>query len=179
MEGEEGGVCAQHAEDPVEAGDVGAEACGAGPVYVFDDAVGGAVLRMGFPEPARQDSVFSDSVQHAVRADDGGVHRARKDQHPGEHDERVERQPERGWPGEKGRLYTDPQSICAYPDGNVHQSYIALFECEAVGGELCESDETGHFHWMSREEMDRYALLPDSVLCCTDAWAAQESAFIR
>lgn len=76
-------------------------------------------------------------------------------------------------------LYTDPQSICAYPDGNVHQSYIALFECEVVGGELRESEETGRFHWMSREEMDRFLLLPDNVLCCVDAWAGHEAAFIR
>jgi ADP-ribose pyrophosphatase YjhB (NUDIX family) len=76
-------------------------------------------------------------------------------------------------------LYTDPQSICAYPDGNVHQSYIALFECCIVGGELRASAESGHFHWMSREEMDGFTLLPDTVLCCQDAWAEQVAAFIR
>jgi 8-oxo-dGTP pyrophosphatase MutT (NUDIX family) len=76
-------------------------------------------------------------------------------------------------------LYTDPQSICAYPDGNVHQSFIALFECRVVGGTLRESEETTRFHWMSREELDTFMLLPDNVLCCTDAWAHQQAAFIR
>ena len=76
-------------------------------------------------------------------------------------------------------LYTNPRSICAYPDGNVHQSYIALFECEVVSGELRESEETGQFHWMSREEMDKYLLLPDNVRCCRDAWERRVAAFIR
>jgi ADP-ribose pyrophosphatase YjhB (NUDIX family) len=76
-------------------------------------------------------------------------------------------------------LYTDPASICSYPDGNVHQSYIALFECEVTGGALTESDETAHFHWLGREELDEFKLLPDNVLCCKDAWAGQERAYIR
>jgi len=76
-------------------------------------------------------------------------------------------------------LYTNPNSICAYPDGNVHQSYIALFECEVVGGELAECEETGQFHWMGQDEFENYLLMPDNVLCCRDAWADQEAAFIR
>jgi 8-oxo-dGTP pyrophosphatase MutT (NUDIX family) len=78
-------------------------------------------------------------------------------------------------------LYTNAGSICAYPDGNVHQSYIALFECEIVGGELRETDETGGWHWMSMEEFEqkRFLLLPDNVLCCRDAWEGRETAYIR
>lgn len=76
-------------------------------------------------------------------------------------------------------LYTDPQSICAYPDGNVHQSYFALMECAVTGGELRGSAESHRFHWLARDEMDRFALIPDSVLACTDAWSDQERAFIR
>jgi 8-oxo-dGTP pyrophosphatase MutT (NUDIX family) len=76
-------------------------------------------------------------------------------------------------------LYTDPQSICAYPDGNVHQSYIALFECEQVGGELRTSEESERFRWIGREELDTLHVLPDTALCCVDAWANQTAAFIR
>jgi len=76
-------------------------------------------------------------------------------------------------------LYSNPRSICAYPDGNVHQSYVALFECEVVGGSLRESAETSRFHWMARGELDDFVLLPDSRICCLDAWARQEAAFIR
>ena len=76
-------------------------------------------------------------------------------------------------------LYTNPRSICAYPDGNVHQSYIALFECREIGGELRGSEEGGQFHWLAESEMDDYLLLPDNVLCVKDAWANQIEAFIR
>ena len=76
-------------------------------------------------------------------------------------------------------LYTNARSICSYPDGNVHQSYIALFECVVISGELRESDETEHFHWMSKDELPDYLLLPDNVLCCKDAWTKQEAAVIR
>lgn len=76
-------------------------------------------------------------------------------------------------------LYSNPRSICSYPDGNVHQSYIALFECEVVEGALRESDETSRFHWMTRSEVDDFALLPDSRICCLDAWTRQEAAFVR
>lgn len=76
-------------------------------------------------------------------------------------------------------LYTNPQSICSYPDGNVYQCYTALFECEVVGGALTGSDEGEHFHWLAPEELDDYHLLPSNVLGCRDAWADQEAAFIR
>jgi 8-oxo-dGTP pyrophosphatase MutT (NUDIX family) len=78
-------------------------------------------------------------------------------------------------------LYTHAGSICAYPDGNVHQSYIALFECEVTCGKLAHTDETGGWRWLSREEFDQgdFLLLPDNVLCCEDAWAGKDSAFIR
>ena len=57
-----------------------------------DEAVGGAEFAMRMAEPIREDAVLGDAVQHAVRAEDGGVDR------PGEHDgadhddERVEQQ---------------------------------------------------------------------------------------
>jgi 8-oxo-dGTP pyrophosphatase MutT (NUDIX family) len=78
-------------------------------------------------------------------------------------------------------LYTHAGSICAYPDGNVHQSYIALFECDITGGTLVHTDEIGGWHWLSREEFEigSFLLLPDNVLCCIDAWEGREAAFIR
>jgi 8-oxo-dGTP pyrophosphatase MutT (NUDIX family) len=76
-------------------------------------------------------------------------------------------------------LYTNPCSICAYPDGNVHQSYIALFEGAIIGGKLHISEETTRFHWLDKNELNDYFLLPDNVLCCKDAWRHQAAAYIR
>jgi ADP-ribose pyrophosphatase YjhB (NUDIX family) len=76
-------------------------------------------------------------------------------------------------------IYTNPRSICAYPDGNVHQSFIALFECRVLGGDLRESAETEQFRWVSEEDISNYLLLPDNLINCRDAWAHREAAFIR
>jgi 8-oxo-dGTP pyrophosphatase MutT (NUDIX family) len=78
-------------------------------------------------------------------------------------------------------LYTNAGSICAYPDGNIHQSYIALFECSVIGSELRKTEETHAWHWLCRDELEAriFNLLPDNVLCCRDAWSRQEAAFIR
>ena len=76
-------------------------------------------------------------------------------------------------------LYTNPSSICAYPDNNVHQSYIALFECTVLSGVLTESDEGSRFHWMAENEIDKFLLLPDNILCVKDAWAGAIEAVIR
>ena len=42
-----------------------------------DDAVGGAELALRLAEPRQQNAVFGHAVQHAVGADDGGVHALR------------------------------------------------------------------------------------------------------
>ncbi|MEP6755137.1 MAG: NUDIX domain-containing protein [Chthonomonadales bacterium] len=76
-------------------------------------------------------------------------------------------------------LYTHAGSICAYPDGNVHQSFIALYECKVLCGGLRESAEGGKFHWLAEAELDNYMLLPDNVLCVRDAWAGGDQVFLR
>jgi len=74
---------------------------------------------------------------------------------------------------------TDPRRVVHYPDGNVHQSFVLCFEAEITGGELTSSFESEAFHWIGPEDLDRYALIPDSRLNLLDAWANQPSAFIR
>lgn len=76
-------------------------------------------------------------------------------------------------------LYTDPAVICAYPDGNVHQSCTALFLCEATGGALRGCEESVGFHWLGAAEIDTYHLIPENRLGCLDAWADREAAVLR
>lgn len=74
---------------------------------------------------------------------------------------------------------TDPRRVVHYPDGNVHQSFVLCFEAEIIGGELTASFESEAFRWIGQEDIDRYALIPDSRLNILDAWANRPDAFIR
>ena len=74
---------------------------------------------------------------------------------------------------------TNPRCIIAYPDGNVHQSFVLCFEAEVVGGNLKAGVESEGFRWCGHEEIDSLNLIPDSRLNALDAWVAQEAAFIR
>jgi 8-oxo-dGTP pyrophosphatase MutT (NUDIX family) len=74
---------------------------------------------------------------------------------------------------------TNPRCIIAYPDGNVHQSFVLCFEVEVNGGQLKAGAESETFRWCGPEEIASLNLMPDSRLNALDAWANQEAAFIR
>src|SRR5271166_1182535 len=58
----------------------------------IDDAIGGAVALVRTTEPIGEHAVFRDAIEHAIRADDGGVDRARENQESDNHDEGAEGQ---------------------------------------------------------------------------------------
>lgn len=74
---------------------------------------------------------------------------------------------------------TSPLSVCAYPDGNVHQSFVLCFEVRLLSGSLQESSESAGFRWLSSEEIDSIPLIPDSRLNALDAWAHSADVFLR
>ncbi len=74
---------------------------------------------------------------------------------------------------------TSPLSVCSYPDGNVHQSFVLCFEVRQVGGHLQESSESAGFRWLSPGEIDSIRLIPDSRLNALDAWANSSQVFLR
>ena len=55
-----------------------------------DDAVAGAETFVGLAEPVGQYTVFGNAVEHAVRADDGGVDRSGENQEADHHDKSAE-----------------------------------------------------------------------------------------
>lgn len=76
-------------------------------------------------------------------------------------------------------INTNPHSIVAYPDGNVHRSFVICFEAEVIGGELKPGSEAERFQWCEPNEIEALNLIPDSYLNARDAWAHREAAFIR
>ncbi|HRQ24181.1 MAG TPA: NUDIX domain-containing protein [Anaerolineales bacterium] len=51
-------------------------------------------------------------------------------------------------------VYSNPDQLVIYPDGNKVFMVVLCFEAEVVGGELGLSDETTAFGWFSPVEMD-------------------------
>ena len=57
-----------------------------------DDAIAGAESRMRLPEPRAENAVLGDAIEHAIRADDGGIDRSSQDECAHHHNENVKDQ---------------------------------------------------------------------------------------
>src|SRR5262245_44432390 len=53
----------------------------------IDDSIRRPIPAVGLLKPRMQHSVFSNTIHHAIRADDGCIHRSRKNQYANNHDE--------------------------------------------------------------------------------------------
>lgn len=76
-------------------------------------------------------------------------------------------------------INTDPQSIVAYPDGNVHRSFVLCFLVEYVEGELRLGAEASDFCWCTPSDLEVLLIIPDSRQNALDAWANRLMTFIR
>ncbi|HLZ24311.1 MAG TPA: NUDIX domain-containing protein [Ktedonobacterales bacterium] len=81
-----------------------------------------------------------------------------------------------------GRLvgvYTNPDRLITYPDGNRWQVISHCFEAEVIGGEPRLSDETTAFGYFSLEEIAGMDLLEPHRERIADAFTEQVAAFVR
>ena len=81
-----------------------------------------------------------------------------------------------------GRLvgvYSTPHYIIEYVDGNRKQYLTLIFAAEAIGGELCITDETIAVGYFSQEQMKSMELMEPSYQRITDSLVGQEAAFVR
>ena len=79
-----------------------------------------------------------------------------------------------------GRLigvYTSPHRVTEYVDGNRVQLVGLSFEAEAIGGELCISDETTETGYFSFEEIEAMDVMDIELIY--DAVTGLEPAFVR
>lgn len=76
-------------------------------------------------------------------------------------------------------VYTSPNRIVTYPDGNRWQLVALNFEAKVVEGELQLSDETTDFGYFSRDAMEQLDLMEHHQERIKDAFAAQSEAFFR
>ncbi|MBN1136544.1 MAG: NUDIX domain-containing protein [Anaerolineae bacterium] len=81
-----------------------------------------------------------------------------------------------------GRLiavYSNPNILLEYPDGNRYQIIALYFAAEPVGGELRPSSETTEVGYFSQDEIERLEMGRFDRQRVADAFARQEAAFIR
>lgn len=76
-------------------------------------------------------------------------------------------------------VYSSPDIVIEYGDGNRWQLVVMSFEVEITGGELGLSDETTEYGYFSRAEIESLNLMENQVVRIADAWKAQERAFVR
>ena len=75
-------------------------------------------------------------------------------------------------------IYTTPNLLMEYPDGNRIQPVAFSFEVEITGGELGLSDETTEFGWYTQAEIDKMDVLEHHIPRINDAIENRPEAFI-
>src|SRR4051812_42227735 len=76
-------------------------------------------------------------------------------------------------------VYTSPDWIIQYKDGNRHQLVAMCFICEVSGGTLGLSEETTEFGWFTPPEIQSMDLVEHHPQRIADALANHTEAFVR
>ncbi|WP_327395422.1 NUDIX domain-containing protein [Streptomyces phaeochromogenes] len=61
-------------------------------------------------------------------------------------------------------LYTDPEHVLAYDDGEVRQQFSICFRAHPIGGSLRTSSESKEVRWVDPSDLDRLDIHPSMLL---------------
>jgi ADP-ribose pyrophosphatase YjhB (NUDIX family) len=61
-------------------------------------------------------------------------------------------------------VYTNPNHVVEFTDGEVRQQFSLCFRARYVGGELAPSDESSEVRWVRRDELDSLDIHPSMLL---------------
>ena len=81
-----------------------------------------------------------------------------------------------------GRLigvYSSPHFIAEYSDGNRVQAVDLLFEASPIGGDMRITEETTDIRYFSLQTMESVDVMEPSYERILDAFAFQDTAFMR
>ncbi len=76
-------------------------------------------------------------------------------------------------------VYSSPDYLIRYADGNQYQYVSMLFEASVIGGKLGLSDEVSQNQWSTLDELKDVDIMEHQVGRIMDAFANQEAAFIQ
>lgn len=57
-------------------------------------------------------------------------------------------------------IYSDPDHVIAYDDGEVRQQFAISFRAELVGGTMTQSAESPNVNWVAPGDLDAYPMHP-------------------
>lgn len=75
-------------------------------------------------------------------------------------------------------VYSDPEHVFAYSDGEVRQEFSVCFACRVVGGEISVSDESLEVRFWPVEELDALDMHPSIRRRISHYLKGQQEAFI-
>lgn len=76
-------------------------------------------------------------------------------------------------------IYTTPDILMEYPDGNRIQPVAFSFEAEITGGKLGLSDETTEVGWYTTQEMESMDILEHHIVRIRDGMENRPEAFVK
>jgi ADP-ribose pyrophosphatase YjhB (NUDIX family) len=76
-------------------------------------------------------------------------------------------------------VYSDPNSVITYPDGNQAHIIVLNFEVERISGDPALSNETTAIDWFFVDDAVKMELFHNHAGQIRDALTGQEAAFIR
>jgi ADP-ribose pyrophosphatase YjhB (NUDIX family) len=76
-------------------------------------------------------------------------------------------------------VYSDPNHIIAYADGEVRQQFSLCFQVKVSGGELQKSEESTALSWVPLNKVQSYNLHPAQLIRIEDVLKNSQCAFIR
>ncbi|GAB3155850.1 NUDIX domain-containing protein [Micromonospora sonneratiae] len=75
-------------------------------------------------------------------------------------------------------IYTDPNHIIAYTDGEVRQQFSICFRARYLSGQPTESDESSRVAWISQAELDDLKIHPSMRLRIDHGYANLAKPYI-
>lgn len=75
-------------------------------------------------------------------------------------------------------IYSDPDHVFAYSDGEVRQEFSVCFACRVLRGEVVKSDESLEVKFWRAEDLDRLDMHPSIRLRISHYFSGQAEAFI-
>jgi len=76
-------------------------------------------------------------------------------------------------------IYSSPDWLVQYPDGNRVQIVAVNFEVKTLDGQMTSSNEVSQFGYFSAADLDGLQLMENHHQRIIDAFARQNEAFIR